>query len=184
MAGFGLKLGRSQGMEGYTGNTFEFPINPANTDAIFTGDVVVLNGGYVEEASGNTPGAIDAAILGVFNGCRYVDADGSYEFRNQWDGGAGRSNAMAIVTMPAHSTFLAKMGAPATVAAIGTRRLLTYAAGSVAYGDSRVTVGAVDASGPVVILGLAPLPGNDWTDAEPIVEVAIVRQAATFSDLA
>lgn len=184
MAGFGLRLGRSQGMEGYTGNTNEFLIDPTYADAIYTGDVVVLNGGYVEEASGNTPGAITGPILGVFNGCRYIDAEGGYEFRNQWDGNLGKTEAYAIVSMPPHQTFHAKLSAPATPAAVGTRRNLTYVAGSPQYGDSRVLVGAVAAGGPVVIQRLANLPGNEWTSAEPVVEVAIVAQSATFNDAA
>jgi hypothetical protein len=169
-------------MEGFTGNTNEFSISPSYTGKIYTGDVVALVSGFVEEASGNTPGAIAEPILGVFMGCRYVGADGSYEFRNQWDGGAGRSNVVAIVAMPPHQNFHAKLAAPATPAAVGTRRALTYAAGSVQYGDSRVSVGAVNAAGPVIIQRLAPLPGNDWTDAEPIVELAIVAQQATFNN--
>jgi hypothetical protein len=181
MAGFGLKLGRSQGMEGFTGNTNEFSISPAYTGKIYSGDVVALVSGFVEEASGNTPGAIAEPILGVFIGCRFVGADGSYEFRNQWDGGAGRSNAIAMVAMPPVMNFYAKLSAPATAAAVGTRRALTYVAGSVQYGDSRVLVGAVNAAGPVLIQRLAPFPGNDWTDAEPIVEVSIVAQQATYA---
>lgn len=184
MAGFGLRLGRSQGMEGYTGNTNEFLIDPTYADTIYTGDVVVLNGGYVEEASGNTAGAITGPILGVFNGCRYIDAEGGYEFRNQWDGGAGRSEIYAMIAMPPHQNFHAKLSAPGSAADVGTRRGLVYAAGSPQYGDSRVLVGAVAATGPVVIQRLANLPGNSWASAQPIVEVSIVAQAATYNDAA
>ena len=79
------------GMEGFTGNTFEYPIAPANTNLIFSGDPVILNAGFLEEASGNTPGAITAApIMGVFSGCRYVAATGDYRFERFGDGAAGR----------------------------------------------------------------------------------------------
>ena len=36
MAANGLRIRRSQGMEGFTANTAEFPIDPANTDPIET----------------------------------------------------------------------------------------------------------------------------------------------------
>jgi len=178
MAGFGLRLGRSQGMEGYTGNLNEFLIDPATADAIFTGDPVVLNGGYVE-ASGTTT----AAILGVFFGCRYVDTNGDYEFRNYWDGNTGRSDIVAHIAMPAHSMFHVKLSAPASQAtAVGAPAALTAAAGSVPYGDSRyvATLGA----GPLVIHRLVNLPGNAWTNAEPIVEVSVALQQGTASDAA
>ena len=64
MAGFGLRYGRSQGMDGYTSNLIEFPIDPSNTNTMFKGDAVILNGGFVEEVSGNTPGAVAAAASG------------------------------------------------------------------------------------------------------------------------
>ena len=178
MAGFGLRLGRSQGMEGYTGNTFDFPIDPATADAIFTGDPVVLSGGYVE-ASGTTT----AAILGVFNGCKYVDNDGSYEFRSFWDGNTGRSEVMASICMPGSSMFHVKLAAPSSqAAAVGNTAALTAAAGNAQYGDSRyvATLGA----GPLVIHRLAPLPGNAWTNAQPIVEVSVALQQGTASDAA
>ena len=179
MAGFGLRLGRSQGMEGYTGNLNEFLIDPTNANAIFTGDPVVLNGGYIEaEATGTAP------LLGVFFGCRYVDVDGDYEFRNFWDGNTGRSNIVAHVALPTHQMFHAKMAAPGSIADVGTRRALTAASGSTQYGDSRYLIGAVNASGPVQIHRLANLPGNDWANAEPIVECSIVLQQGTASDAA
>lgn len=186
MAGFGFKLGRSQGMEGFTGNLNEFPIDPADTNSIFTGDPVILTAaGVVTEASGNSAGDLAAApVLGIFMGCRYVDVDGDYEFRNFWDGNTGRSNVVAHVALPPHQLYYVKMTAAATQAAVGTRRLINYAAGSTQYGDSRVRLGAVNAAGPFLIHRLAPLPGNAWTNAEPIVEAACVAQQGTFASAA
>jgi len=187
MSGFGLRIARSQGMDGYTGNFNEFNIAPANTSKIHTGDPVVMNGGFVEEFSGNSAGAVAAApIVGVFQGCRYVDSNGDYVFRNMWDGGAGRSDAIAHIAMPPHSLFYIKgdNGVAFTQADVGTRRAMVYAAGSDIYGDSRVTLGAVSATGPVAIQRLAPLPGNAWTNAEPIIEVAVIAQSMTAADAA
>jgi hypothetical protein len=169
-----------------TGNLNEFPIDPADTNLIFTGDPVSLGlvtAGFVSEASGNTAGDLAAGvpILGIFMGCRYVDNDGDYEFRNFWDGNSGRSNVIAHIAMPPHQMYHARLSAPGTPADVGTRRLINYAAGSPQYGDSRVTLGAADADGPYLIHRLAPLPNNAWTNPEPIVEVAPVVQQGTFS---
>ena len=81
MAGFGVKFGKSQGMEGSSGNLMEFPIDPANTGAIFTGDPVSLSDGaapflgiqgYVEETTiaGTTLVGDSTPIIGMFRGCR------------------------------------------------------------------------------------------------------------------
>ena len=82
--------------------------------------------------------------------------------------------------------FYIKADATVTVtqADVGTRRELIYAAGDPRTADSRVTCGDVDAAGPIQIHRLAPLPGNAWTDPEPILEVVVVAQQGTASDVA
>lgn len=176
MAGNGLRLVRSQGMEGFTGNLSEYPIADDNTDAIFTGDVVALNGGFVEEASGATSGG-DFDILGVFQGCRYIAADGSIEYRRHWDGLAGRSDVKAFVAVPPHGVFYIKgtSGTSYTQADIGVRKGIVYAAGDTTTGDSRITLGATAATGPLIVNRLAELPGNTFLVAEPVFEVQVVR---------
>lgn len=179
MAGFGLRLARSQGMEGFTGNLFEFTIDAANANAIFTGDPVVLNGGNVEvAAAGANP------ILGVFMGCRYVDNDGDYDFKRFWDGATGRSDIKAHVAMPPHSMFWIKGDAgvdfqPAT--SVGAAHPLVLAAGSTQYGDSRAALGAPGA-GPLIVHRIVELPNNVWGTDEPILEVSVNLHQGTFAD--
>jgi len=170
-------------MEGFTGNSFEYAIDPADTDKIFTGDLVNLASGYAQEATqGGTIGSLnDFAVLGVFTGCRYVASDGSYTFRNYWDGAAGKTNAFAMVAIPVNSLFHIKgaVGQTYTQADIGVRKGVLYNAGSTKFGDSRVTLGAAGATvatGPLFVHGLAKLPGNSFSSAEPIFEVSVVRQ--------
>jgi len=192
MAGFGLRSGRSQGMDGYTGNLAEFPIDPANTNTIFTGDVVVLSSGFVEEASGNTPGAIAAGpILGVFQGWRdkaskAVMGARNIAFGQYWSGAAGPIEPVASVSLPPHSTFHVRgaAGTTYTQASIGARYLLTYAAGDPNTGMSAVSLGAANAAGPVRILRLVDLPNNTFGSVEPIFEVSVIAQSATAADVA
>jgi hypothetical protein len=182
MAGFGLRLVRSQGMEGYSGNLFEYPISPANTSPIFTGDVVALSAGFVREATlGGTADQNNIGILGVFAGCRYVDDDGSYVFKNQWNGGAGRSEIFGHIAIPPVGLFFIRgaAGQVYTQADIGVRKGVLWNAGSVKYGDSRLTLGAAGANvatGPLFVHRLAQLPGNTFASPEPIFEVSVIRQ--------
>lgn len=178
MAGFGLKIVRSTGPDGFVGNSQEYPISPANPDPIFMGDLVALSGGFVIEASGATDNN-DFSVLGVFQGCRYVDADGSYKFKPYWDGVAGRSNVIAKVAIPDGATFLIA-GDPAgtyTQASVGARFGTKYAAGSALYGDSRITMGAAPAAtGPLIVHRLADTPNNAFGNDYPLLEVGIVRR--------
>jgi hypothetical protein len=179
MAGMGLRLVRSQGMEGISGNLNEFDIDPTNSNPIFTGDVVAFDGnGFVEEATGAAAND-DFDILGVFMGCRYVDADGDYEFRNHWDGAANRVNVVAHVAVPPHSMFWIRGAAGTTytrAATLGKRFGVVYNAGTPLYGDSRLTLGAAAAAtGPLLIHRLVDLPNNTFDSDEPWFECSIVR---------
>ena len=179
MAGKGLRLVRSQGMEGITGNLNEFDIDPSNTNPIFTGDVVNLGAtGYVKEAAGAAAND-DFNILGVFMGCRFVNASGDYEFKSFWDGAAGKTRCVAHVALPSGATFLirGKAGVAYTRATvIGKRFGVHYVAGSTMYGDSRVTLGAATAAtGPLLVHRVIDLPKNSFAENEPWFEVAIVR---------
>ena len=178
MAGFGLKILRSRGMEGYFGNQNAFDIASGNTGPIFTGDLVRLNGGFIVEATG-AANSNDFSPLGVFLGCKYEDADGSFVFRRFWDGAPNRANIQAFVAVPEGVTFLIK-GDPAgnytQANTIGARFGVTYAAGSAVYGDSRVRLGTTAAAtGPLIVHRLVEAPRNAFNVAEPLFEVSIAR---------
>lgn len=176
--GFGLKLIRSTGMDGFTGNQESFPIQPSNTSPIFTGDLVRLDGGWIVEASGAEDNA-DFSALGVFQGCRYVDSNGDFVYRSFWDGAANRENIEAYVGQPDGAMFLIK-GAPDTnysQSAIGGRFGVAYSAGSTIYGDSRVTLAATPAAtGPLLVHRLHRTPNNDFDTDGPVFEVSIARK--------
>ncbi|MCP4466957.1 MAG: hypothetical protein GY813_09445 [Halieaceae bacterium] len=179
MSGFGLRLSRSQGMEGFTGNLNGFAIDPSNSNAIFTGDPVVLNAGAIEAASDGA-----TAILGVFMGCRYTDSGGDVVFKNHWDGGSNRSDAVASIALPVASMFWIKGEEgvdfqPAT--SIGAAHPFVINAGSPQYGDSRVTLGAAGA-GALVVHRLVDMPNNKWGTDGPLLEVSCNLQLGTFSD--
>jgi len=176
--GFGFRMARSTGMEGSTGNLHEFLINPADTDKIHTGDPVILNAGYIESFAA---GAVtNSDVLGIFAGCRYVEADGSIKYASYWDGGAGRTDVKAQVIVPNNGqSLLAELGVAGatafTQAMVGRRVGFTAAAGNDATGQSGayVTNGAAVATGPFVIWGLADIPEHNVTRV--YVEVGLAR---------
>lgn len=178
MAGFGFRLARSQGMEGFSGSLNEFDISASDTTAIYSGDPVILSGGYATRASSGA-----AAIAGIFDGCRYVDSDGSYVFKRHWDGVAGRTNIVASVIIPTSGMFHVKGKTAVSFAqatSVGAAHPFELVAGSSTYGDSRIHL-LGPAAGPVIVHRLVDIPGNAWGTGEPILECSINLQAETFS---
>lgn len=179
MAGQGLRLVRSQGMEGFTGNLIEFPIDPTDTQEIYYGDVVNWAAdGFITEGSGAANND-DFDILGVFAGCRYHDSDGSVEHRMHWDGGANRTNIRGSIAMPAHGMFKVRGNSGGTYTranTIGHRFGVRYVAGSASTGMSAVTLGlAAAGTGPLLVHSLLDIPHNAFTSTEPWFLCTIVR---------
>lgn len=173
----GARIARSMGMEGSTGNQRRFPIDPANTGAIYTGDLVRLASGFIVEASGGSTGA-DFDVLGIFMGCEFIDGDGSKRFEKYWSGAAGRTECWATVAVPAGSTILVPAIAANnyTAADVGRRKGVVYAAGNAKTGQSGITLGAAgtggNSTGPLLFLGAADIPN------ENMIECSIVRSQA------
>lgn len=181
MPGMGFRLARSLGMEGSTGNLHDFPIAPGNTTAIFRGDMVSLTGGFV------TLGIATAGTkyLGIFWGCKYIAADGSVEFRQSWDGGTGRTNAIAqVAILPAGATALVRGvdGAVYTDADIGTRKILVANAGDSRTGMSRETLaapGATVANAAFIVLSKVNIPdGGNWFEVALAADSAVIAAGA------
>jgi hypothetical protein len=195
MAGFGLRIAKSQGMEGFTGNTSNFPIDTATVTPIFVGDPVILSNGAIVDAAGGNPGLLAAApILGVFAGwedtgptAEYGVSEGPYKRHWSAASGASANKPQAKVAMPPHSLFWAKGDATidwSSAFAPGMRAGIFYAAGSAQFGDSRVTI-APQASGPLQIHRLVDMPGNTiGNTTEPVFECTILLQQGTASDAA
>lgn len=174
---FGFKLvaplGQSENVGGIAG---EYTINASNTTAMYVGDPVKLVNGELALAD---PGD---AVVGVFAGCTYVDADGSKRFKQYWDGAAGRSNITARVT-GTDGKFLVEMDAAqgnAAVTMIGTRRNHVNNAGTPATGTSGAVLGAASASGTFFVEGFPDYPNNTLGQASQqfLVSIAAPSRAA------
>lgn len=186
MAGFGLRIAKSVGMEGFTGNLSEFPISNADVTPMYIGDPVILSGGFCTAA---VDGALP--ILGIFAGWEDTGPEAEYggktrPFRRYWgpSDGSLSNTPVAKVVMPSESLFWIKGLSGVNFQAatsIGASHPLNLAAGNSVFGESRVSLGA-PAAGPVKVHRLVPMPGNGWGASEPILEVSINLQSATFAD--
>ena len=165
----------------------EYPNATTYTGVIAVGDLVSLSSGNIVLTEA-TPGNIGETDLpfGVFAGCRY-EAGGEYEFRDYFDGLAGKTNIKATV-LPLAGRLWKIRGASSvtwTAADVGTVRNLIYAAPATGrFASSRITLGAANVNGHAMIHGLWSEPGNGYTAAgvtEPVFLVEIVRTQGGLS---
>lgn len=185
MAGFGLRIAKSQGMEGFTGNTSNFPISTSNTNPMFVGDPVVLSGGFCQAAT-----VAANPILGVFLGWEDEGVEAPYgskgqPFNRNWTAtdGARANSPSAKVAIPSHAMFWIKGESGVNFAAatsIGAAHPFVINAGDAAYGDSRWTLGA-PGPGACIVHRLVDMPGNSWGTGGPILEVSVNLQTVTFA---
>lgn len=80
-----------------------YPIADDNTTTIWNGDAVKLVAGEVQQAAATDTGA--GVVVGTFLGCNYVDVKGRQQFSPFWDGVAGSSEILAIITEDPKMTF-------------------------------------------------------------------------------
>lgn len=126
---------------------------------IFTGDVVTLSSGYVNQAGAtSTP-------VGVFAGVQYTDTSGAPQWSNYWPASTatlGSDDAVAYVYSDPGIIFEAQFtaGTPA-VSFIGNKYTLSTTAGSTNNGRSKEGVTATTASGVALCVGFVDSPSNE-----------------------
>ena len=126
--------------------------------SIFSGDVVTLSSGYVQQA-----GATDTPV-GVFYGVFFTASDGEPTFSKVWTGSTatlGSADAEALVYNDPGIVYEAQFtaGTPA-VSFIGNKYTLSTTAGSTVTGRSKEGVTATTSSGVALCVGFASNPSN------------------------
>ena len=126
--------------------------------AIYSGDVVTLSSGYVQQA-----GATDTPI-GVFYGVFYTASDGTPTFSKVWTASTatqGSADAEALIYNDPGIVYEAQFtaGTPA-VSFIGNKYTLSTTAGSSTNGRSKAGVTATTSSGVALCVGFADTPSN------------------------
>lgn len=164
-----------------------FPIANGYSSNIFQGDPVTLNGGSIVLATNSTK------PIGVFLGCVYADAQGSIVDSPYFPSGTTSdadtilddgisTQPLARVAVDPKQVYVAKADEALTAAALGeVRAAANIGTGSTATGRSTVVVDssntpAADTDALFRIVGLYNVPGNAWTNAEPLVEVVLENQ--------
>lgn len=132
---------------------------------IFQGDLVTVatNGTITRVPAGNTD-----LILGVFNGCSYVDPNGNVVFSNYWPANATGTEIFANVIDDPAATFEIQADAAFPVADLfGNFDIVDATAGSTVSGNSRteidVTTGATTAGLPLKAIDISQDPENSDT---------------------
>lgn len=146
----------------------EYPIASGYATTIRKGDPVkLLNDGTIGLA------AAGDRILGVFQGCQFVNAQGEMRFEKQWTASATATELKATVIDDKNVSFLIQSGG--TPAQTNVGNLADHVAGtgsdltgqSGAYLDSTMGTGAAGFR----ILDIAKFPGNSGQYAQ--LEVSI-----------
>ena len=145
-------------MYGGTIRAARMRIASAYGTAIYSGDVVKLNSGYVEQA-----GASDTPA-GVFYGVQYNASDGTPTFSKVWTANTatqGSDDAIAYVYRDPAIIYEAQFtaGTPA-VSFIGSKYTLSTTAGSSTNGRSKEGVTATTSSGIALCVGFNLDPSN------------------------
>ena len=130
---------------------------------IFQGDLVTVNtnGTITRVPAGNTD-----LILGVFNGCMYVDPNGNQIFSNYWPANATGTDIFANVVDDPNATFEVQADAAMPVADLfGNFDIVDATAGSTVSGNSRteldVGTGATTAGLALKAIDISQDPEND-----------------------
>lgn len=147
----------------------EYRLASGTANAIFTGDpVIILNTGLLDRAGGTS-----VNIIGIFAGVRWIDVDGTPRFSRHWPAAQvtqGAGDAFALVCDDPMAVFevQCKTGTAFAQTHVGNNADYEYVAGNTLNGSSNSHLD-ISAAGAATaqfrILGLAPLPNNDFGDS-------------------
>lgn len=168
---------------GYNTQGFEtLTILDGYTTAIYFGDVVKLAGtGVIQKDTGTT----SLTPYGIFVGCRYIDPNTGFALDAQfWPASVttGFTVYAKVVTNP-FGVFQIQADGALALSALGANASIVQTAGTSSIGKSRNALSASSVATtdglPLRIVGLAQIPGQDWTDSYPDVLVKFTNHQLT-----
>lgn len=179
----GFSPARKQGSRYNNGGFNTYPIDNGYATAIGEGDPVKLSAGKLELATNAD------AVIGIFKGVRYVDANGQLQFKKNFEantsskGGVefdgGYSQPLAFVDDDPESTFVVRTADAVSVSQglLGTSFKMS-AIGSVVNGRSQAVLDVAASAGTsgghmVTIVGLYTGRNSEWGTAPTAVEVKL-----------
>lgn len=143
---------------------------------IFYGDLVKLDGGFIEVITTTTN-----YTTGVFQGCEYIDPVSKQPvFSNYFPSGTSSAvgNVTAFVVDDPAATYIVQADASVSVGDVNLNFDVTLGAGSAVTGISGFGIKAasrVETTAMVRVLDIWGEPGNAFSDANPKVEVRLVQ---------
>ena len=150
-------------LKGGTIRLQKYNIASALAADIKSGDCVFLTG------SGKQIDLVDAGtdtpIVGVFQGVRYRDTDGSYIYRKDWVSGTTTLNsddAVAMVVDDPNVVFEVQASGSIAAADIGQQADIAYTAGSSLLGTSKAELGAPASGANFQIYDLVDRDDNEY----------------------
>lgn len=160
----------------------EYLVSSGYASNIFTGDLVVNAGGYVNVQTTTTQKA-----LGVFGGIRYT-ADNQTKFSSFWPANTSATDAYAYIYDDPASTYLIQADASVTVGDINSQNFeVTLGAGNTLTGRSGFGVKAstrTTGTGMVRPIAYYNVPGNNYKSgpemAFPLLEVRLVKTVDAY----
>ena len=167
---YGLKAVNELGGLPYSGSTRQFLIDPAGTTPnMYNGTVVAIGtGGYIAAVTnvGGTADAFPAGVVGVFNGCSYVNAQGQQIFSQYYPTGVTGVITANVIDDDRAVFQVQSAGSLAQAALGGNVDFFAAQTGSTSTGNSTTAVtatSAADAASPFRIVGFVTI-GDAKTD--------------------
>jgi len=157
-------------MSGNAPRTNRYTIASGFAENIFKGDlVIIINTGVI---TAHSPAEVNN--IGVFDGCSYTAADGSYVYSEYWPTGTVATDIIAYVYDCPYTVFKVQSAGTPAQANIGNCADVLSGAGSTITGQSGFsTNGTMAATAATVkILALHETPDNAF-GANAVMEVLI-----------
>ena len=157
-------------MSGNAPRTNRYTIASGFAENIFKGDlVIIINTGVI---TAHSPSEVNN--IGVFDGCSYTAADGSYVYSEYWPTGTVATDIIAYVYDCPYTVFKVQSAGTPAQANIGNCADVVAGAGSTITGQSGFeTDGTMAATAATVkILALHETPDNAF-GANAVMEVLI-----------
>jgi hypothetical protein len=172
----GFVPSRRRGSGANSTGTSRYRVANAFGSDIFYGDLVKLDGGYIEPIT-----SAGSYSTGAFQGCEYIDPVSKQPtFSNYFPSGVSSAvgDVTAFVVDDPAATYIVQADASVSVGDINLNFDVTLGGGSTVTGISGFGIIATsrqETTGMVRILDIYDEPGNAFSDANPKVEVRIVQ---------
>ena len=157
-------------MSGNAPRTNKYTIATGLAENIFKGDLVII----IAAGTITPHGAGELNNIGVFDGCSYTAADGSYVYSEYWPSGTTATDIIAYVYDDPYTVFKSQSAGTTAQTNIGNCADVVAGAGSTLTGQSGFELSGTMAAGIATckIIALYDAPDNAF-GANAIMEVTI-----------